>query len=221
MPPITERTTPGTKNAVRPRGRPSIAATRRVEIIEAYIQCIRTLGLDGATVDQIAKTLGVSRTLIFHYFGDTQNLTRALTEYIVANAIRDMTTRSLGLAPDARRKALLDFMFDGAHFRSLRDVVVVSELIALAGRDEIVATMLSRMWEAEIEAVTSELANAFPDASATDHAGVAYGLMCIGELHWWLTFIGPAAKRSQAARRAAEILVDALEKQSDHHGSGE
>jgi AcrR family transcriptional regulator len=214
MPAIAKPTAPEAKgaDAVRRRGRPTVAPERRAEILEAYIECIRNLGLEAATVDQVAKSLGVSRTLIFHYFGDTQTLTRAAVEYIVANAIRDMTTRGLGLAPAARRKALLDFMFAGAHFQSLRDVVVIAELTSLAGRDENVAALLSRMWEAQIDAVTSELVACFPDAPDSDRATVAYALACLGEQHWWLTFIGPAAKRGRAARRAAEILLGSLDR---------
>jgi AcrR family transcriptional regulator len=214
MPAIAKQAAPEAKTAgaVRRRGRPSVAPERRAEILEAYIECIRNLGLEGATVDQVAKALGVSRTLIFHYFGDTQTLTHATAEYIVANAIRDMTTRALGLAPAARRKALLSFMFEGAHFESLRDVVVIAELTALAGRDENVAALLSRMWEAQIDAIAGEIAACFPSAPEADRASVAYALTCLGEQHWWLTFLGPAAKRDRAARRAAEILLGALDR---------
>jgi AcrR family transcriptional regulator len=188
-----------------------VAPERRTEILEAYIECIRNLGLEAATVDQVARSLGISRTLIFHYFGDTQTLTRAAAEYIVANAIRDMTTRGLGLAPPARRKALLDFLFDGAHFQSLRDVVVFAELTSLAGRDESVVALLARMWEAQIDAITAEIVACFPDAAESDRTSVAYALACVGEQHWQLSFIGPATKRGRVARRGAELLLGALD----------
>ena len=214
MPAIGKHAAPEAKDAgaVRRRGRPTVAPERRAEILEAYIECIRNLGLEAATVDQVAKSLGVSRTLIFHYFGDTQTLTRAAAEYIVANASRDMATRGLGLGLAARRKALLDFMFAGAHFQSLRDVVVIAELTSLAGRDEGVAALLSRMWEAQIDAITRELVACFPNAPNSDRNAVAYALCCLGEQHWWLTFIGPAKKRGRAARRAAEILLGVLDR---------
>jgi hypothetical protein len=120
----------------------------------------------------------------------------------VANAVRDMATRGLGLGPAARRKALLDFIFAGARFQSLRDVVVIAELTSLAGRDEGVDALLSRMWEAQIDAIARELVACFPNAPDSDRTAVAYALCCLGEQHWWLTFIGPAKKRGRAARRA-------------------
>lgn len=213
MPAIAKTTARDPKGpaGARKRGRPSVAVERREEILEAYIDCIRNLGVEGATVDQVAKAVGVSRTLIFHYFGDTQTLTRAAAEYIVANAIRDMTTRGLGLQAGARRKALLDFMFSGAHFQSLRDVVVIAELTSLAGRDESVAALLARMWEAQIEAISGEIDACFPDAPTRERASVAYALACLGEQHWVLTFLGPATRRSDVARHAAEILLGALD----------
>jgi AcrR family transcriptional regulator len=214
MPAIAKQKAVETKGASKARrpGRPSMALKRRAEIVEAYIECIRNLGLAASTVEEVAKSLGVSRTLIFHYFGDTETLTRAAVEYILANAMRDMTTRAQGLAPVARRKALLDFMFAGDHFNTLRDVVVVAEVTALACRDPSVAAMLSTVWDTQIDAISAELAACFPDAPAADRLSVAYTLACFGEYHWWLTFIGPASKRARTARRGAELLLSTLER---------
>src|ERR1700761_4321487 len=93
---------PRSQEAVQPsarrRGRPSIATSRRAEIVEAYVECIRAYGMAGATVDKVAQALGLSRTLVFHYFGDMQTLSRAVVEHIVSASIRNMAESRKGLS---------------------------------------------------------------------------------------------------------------------------
>jgi AcrR family transcriptional regulator len=194
----------------RGRGRPSIALARRAEIVEAYIECIREHGMAGATVDKVAQSLGVSRTLVFHYFGDMQTLSRAVVEHIVSNTIRNMTAARHGLSIAARQQALIDFAVEGPDFSELRDLVVQAEVNALAGHDAGVATMLSEMWEVWIAAVVDELSACFPAAERSRCEWVGYALACLGEQHWWLTFLGPGAQRKADARRAAENLISNL-----------
>jgi AcrR family transcriptional regulator len=197
--------------AVRRRGRPSVALARRVEILEAYVECIRGHGMAGATVDKVAQALGVSRTLVFHYFGDMRTLSRALVEHIVSTAIRNMAEGRKGLSTAARRQALVDFAVNGPDFGELRDLIVQAEVNALAGHDEEVAAMLSEMWEVWIAAVVDELSACFPLADRRQCEWVGYALTCLGEQHWWLTFIGPGARRRAEARRAAESLIATLQ----------
>ncbi|HEV2366181.1 MAG TPA: TetR/AcrR family transcriptional regulator [Caulobacteraceae bacterium] len=201
--------------AVRRRGRPSIALARRAEIIEAYVECIRAYGMPGATVDKVAHALGVSRTLVFHYFGDMQALSRAVIEHIVSAAIRNMAESRKGLSLSARRRTLVDFTVNGPNFTEQRDLIVQAEINALAGHDETVAAMLSEMWEVWIAAVVDELAACFPQADRGQCQWVGYALACLGEQHWWLTFIGPGAGRRDDARRAAESLIATLQRSGE------
>jgi AcrR family transcriptional regulator len=200
---------------VRRPGRPSIALARRAEIVEAYVECIRLYGMTGATVDKVAQTLGLSRTLVFHYFGDMQTLSRAVVEHIVGTAIRNMAECSKGLSASARRRALIDFAVNGPNFGELRELIVQAEVNALAAHDVAVAAMLSDMWDVWIAAVVDELGVCFPRADRRQCEWVGYALTCLGEQHWWLTFIGPGARRREDARRAAESLIATLQTSGD------
>src|SRR5215469_2504016 len=120
----------------RRRGRPSVALARKAEIVEAYVECIREHGMAGATVDKVAQALGLSRTLVFHYFGDMQTLSRAVFEHIVTTAVRAMTDARKGLPLPARREVLVDFVVNGPNLRELRDMIVQAELNALSGHDQ-------------------------------------------------------------------------------------
>ncbi|HEX4181811.1 MAG TPA: TetR/AcrR family transcriptional regulator [Caulobacteraceae bacterium] len=196
---------------VKRRGRPSIALARRAEIVEAYVDCIREHGMSGATVDKVAQALGLSRTLVFHYFGDMRALSRAVVEHIVTGSVRGMTEGRKGLPIAERRRVMVDFVVNGPSFGELRDLIVQAEVNALAGHDPDIAAMLSEMWEVWIAAVVDELSVCFPDAERGRCEWVGYALSCLGEQHWWLTFIGPGATRRAEARKAAESLIATLQ----------
>src|SRR5690348_13705412 len=152
----------------RRRGRPSVALAQRPKIIEAFVKAMRRYGLAGATVDRVAKSLGISRTLIFHYFGDMKVLTRAVVEYIAKTSIRDLTSTLENLSLVQRRKALVDFTVEGPHFGQLRDAAVLADVDSLAAHDAGVAAMVAEMWELQIGAVVEAVASSYPEARRAD-----------------------------------------------------
>ena len=163
--------------------------------------------------------LGVSRTLVFHYFGDTQALVQAVTQHIFSTTLNRLLP--LRDAPEMRRAdAILDFLFQGPHYAELKDVVVMAEITSLAGRDRRVHTMLAQAWDDGIEAMAAALRSAFPKAGAEACRSVGYALICLAEQNWWQTFIGPAAKCPSAARDAAELLVASLANKSTANRAG-
>ena len=191
-------------------GRPSIANDRRAQIIEAFLECIRRYGLAGATVERVAARLGLSRTLVFHYFGDTEALTRVATEQIFDQTLTRLMTSVRSLPAGKRGQAILDFFFAGPHFGELRDVIVMAEVTSLAGRDKGVHAMLADMWKKSIGIIVDELRTAFPHTDPVRCRTIGYALACLGEENWWLTFIGPGEHHRRDARDAAEILLASL-----------
>jgi TetR/AcrR family transcriptional regulator, cholesterol catabolism regulator len=192
-------------------GRPSQATAQRARIAEAFAEEARRSGVAGASVDRVAGSLGISRALVFHYFGDLRALTRAVVESLVKNSVRDLTEGRERMALAQRRRALVKFVAAGPHFQQLADIPVLAEIIALARRDEVIAAMIKEMWDIQIGAVIDEVRACFPKASLADCKAVGYALTCLGEQHWWLTFLGPGAKQSASAQRAAEVLIATLE----------
>lgn len=161
-------------------------------------------------MERVAEALGVSRTLVFHYFDDTVALTRAATEKIFEQTLHRLKTSLATLPSTERGRAMLDFLFAGPHFGELRDVIVMAEVTSLAGRDKRVHAMLADMWERSIEILVDELRVAFPQADASRCRAMGYALTCLGEEHWWMTFIGPGTRYRIVARAAAETLLGSL-----------
>lgn len=58
------------------------ARRKALEIMEATITCLARRGYQGVTLDMIARTAGVTRPLIRHYFRNLDELLRTSTQYI-------------------------------------------------------------------------------------------------------------------------------------------
>jgi AcrR family transcriptional regulator len=208
--PRPAQSTAPTKRSKRRVGRPSIAHDRRPQIVEAFAGCIRDYGLSGATMERIAERLGVSRSLVFHYFRNTAALLRAVVRHLVEVNVKRLSVPLQGVPIADRGQAILDLCFAGPHYAELQDVVLMAEMTSLAGRDKRVREMLAEGWEQLIEAIGEEIEAAFPAADREACRVVAYALTCLAEQNWYLTLVGPGAKRPRDARRAAEALLAML-----------
>ena len=64
-------------------GRNSKSTIRRREIMESCYQVIAEKGLEGATLKQIGKEMGVSPRLLMHYFASKEEMILALVDFMV------------------------------------------------------------------------------------------------------------------------------------------
>lgn len=58
---------------------------KRMEIIQAAIECLATVGIDNTTYDAVAKKVGTSRAHIAYYFTDKDQIYIAAIKYILAS----------------------------------------------------------------------------------------------------------------------------------------
>tara|TARA_R110002072_G_scaffold64203_9_gene159967 strand:- start:9634 stop:10272 length:639 start_codon:yes stop_codon:yes gene_type:complete len=64
---------------------PSKGMLKKIEIIEATIDCIATIGFEKTTYEAIAKQIGTRRAHIAYHFNDKQDIFKACVKYIVSN----------------------------------------------------------------------------------------------------------------------------------------
>jgi len=64
-------------------GRKSKSTIRRLEIMESCYQVIAEKGLEGATLKQIGREMGVSASLLMHYFASKEEMILALVDFMV------------------------------------------------------------------------------------------------------------------------------------------
>lgn len=65
--------------------RPRKGDLKRMEIIQATIECLSSIGIDNTTYDSIAKKVGTSRAHIAYYFSDKEQIYLAAIKYILAS----------------------------------------------------------------------------------------------------------------------------------------
>lgn len=65
-------------------GRPSNAAERRLQLVEATLRVMAHTGFDGASVQAIAKEAGLAAGLLHHHFGSKAEILYALLDHLEA-----------------------------------------------------------------------------------------------------------------------------------------
>lgn len=65
-------------------GRPSNAAERRAQIVEATLRVMARTGFDGASVQAIASEAGLAAGLLHHHFGSKAEILHALLDHLEA-----------------------------------------------------------------------------------------------------------------------------------------
>lgn len=70
-------------------------------------------GLEGARMDTIAHRAGITKQLIYHYFGSKENLYIALLEYLSDRSYKEITSHDYDeLMPDKSLKLFANSIFD-------------------------------------------------------------------------------------------------------------
>ncbi len=176
---------------------------RREELVAAALEAVRRSGPDLA-VDEVARTAEVSKTVIYRYFSDKDELVDAVLERISAEILLPRLLRELAdeRADDRRRLRAVIAAF----------VQLIEEEPALyrfayaqagrAGRTDLVAAT-----EREIaEALGVMMAERLTDAGRPAGAAMtwAYGVVGMVQLaaHWW------SAERTVSSRELVDQLTD-------------
>ncbi len=101
--------------STRPSVRRHDAGAARADILAAALDEFAEHGHAGARIDRIALASGMSKPMIYSYFGDKDGLyAAALREAYVQIREAERTLRLADLAPAAAIRALIDFTLD--HF---------------------------------------------------------------------------------------------------------
>lgn len=57
--------------------------SKKLMIMEAYYQLVSEVGFENVSMSKIAKQIDITTSLIFHHYGNKQNLTYALVDYVL------------------------------------------------------------------------------------------------------------------------------------------
>ena len=85
---------------------------RRQQLIDATIESVAELGLQGTTINSISKKAGLSSGIISHYFGGKQGLIEATVRYLLSNLKRELIKRvTATTSPEQRLMFIIEANF--------------------------------------------------------------------------------------------------------------
>ena len=96
----------------------------RQRILAAATEMFAEQGLDGARVDEIADRSGMNKRMLYHYFGNKEELFGAVLEELYETICRESTKLDLGTGspPEAMQRLVdfaLNFYLDNPHAMTL------------------------------------------------------------------------------------------------------
>src|SRR4051812_16717041 len=92
--------------------KPSKGDLRKVEIIEAAIRCFATQGTEQASLENIGKLIGISRSHIIYHFKDRETLLDAVVKYVTETGQGFFVDRLAGAAEFELLDAYIDAVID-------------------------------------------------------------------------------------------------------------
>lgn len=190
--------------------RPNVREERREQILDAYETCVARFGVEGASLEKVARQAGLARPLIRHNVGNRDDLLGALVDRFVSRSEQSVADMIAALPPESASETLVDYLFDPA-LADPQLVLVAEALIAAGQNDPNLADRMRDWTEGFVAAVQSVLSDEYPQAKATDLDAVAAGLTGIYFNIESLTPLGPATGIRNASKRAARLLLGSLE----------
>ena len=188
-------------------GRPSLAEVRRPQLLDAYAACLVRYGVQGTTLDRVAKEAGVTRGLVRHYLGNRDEVLRALGDW-AREGYFVFFEQSSRRHPDADP---IDVLLDLTTSEQPRQFyAVLDALFAEAGRDAYIASVLRDVYRQFFGWMVGMLTEALPDSDPAARRQVALALMSFGWAETGFDVIGFRPTRRRDYRALAGRLVDSI-----------
>ncbi|WP_120499074.1 TetR/AcrR family transcriptional regulator [Roseovarius sp. EL26] len=116
-------------------GRPSNQKERYHQVMEAMVHCVARYGLDGATLDRIAKQAELSRPLIRHHLGNKEDMLEKLKSFVLGT-FTELAHAMFDSLPDTHKsQTLIDILFVADESASADLVMAFAALTARAAED--------------------------------------------------------------------------------------
>ena len=187
-------------------GRPSLAAQRTAEILDAYVRCVSRYGFEGATLEQVAAESGYSRGHIRHYLGNRDEMRSALVQRTMSDYIAQTHEVTEGREPGRRSVELVDFLL-GPVFAPDDNNAIIDALWGVASHDDLVMAQLRDTYLEFEKSLYRALRDDFPGAPVVVCRDAAYQLLALAFGHWSMSQLEFPANRERGVRRLASSVI--------------
>ncbi len=188
--------------------RPSVAAERREQIIEATVRTIAERGITGASLDRIADTAGMSRGHVRHFVGNRDRLLLDTARWVFSDE-----TGAAAVLPTqiSTLTGALDYLFGPEFTTSDAENAVVLGLVELSRTTPEIAEVLTTAYASTSDLLGKLVSAEHPDSSAEECAMVADGVLNSAIGNVFMSDFHADIDRTARTRAAAEALISTLD----------
>lgn len=191
-------------------GRPSKAAERRAQILDAFEDLIGERSLEGASLDALAERLGVRRGLVRHYMGNRDELIQALVDRLIAREREQLPTDWSGLSQRVIVDGILDDLYAAPSGERAHQWAIIRALWTSLETSPTAKQGLARLYTEFFDQLALALGKAFPNATAAARGRVAYALLSLSDGHASLEELGLQPTGRGWTRKTARQLMQSL-----------
>lgn len=191
-------------------GRPSVAAQRTVQIMEATRACLCEHGLAGTTLERVSEQSGLSRSHVRHYVGNRDDLLRTFADWFFTAMETEMRSVFEGAEPQHRLAAITDYLFTDDFQMASDDDAVIRELMTAGMRDAALKEQLEARYDVAVALVTAAVQESRPALGADESRALAYGLWTLAIGSSMMAELGLPDASGTTARQLAQNLIVAM-----------
>ena len=156
--------------------RPSMAGQRREEILDALEICILKTGIQAASLEVIAETAKMKRSILRHYIGNRDDIICALSERWTRKYSQQWQELLNWLPNCNRTEALIDALFATRNEASVNSTIIGEAIFSEAKRLEPIKLDQQNIAQEFIQQLTNEFSTQYPNAAPKTIELVAYGI---------------------------------------------
>jgi AcrR family transcriptional regulator len=186
-----------------PMPRPSIAAERREEILQAFETCALRKGLDATTLADVAEEAGLPRPLVRHFMGNRADMVTGLIERMMSRATQAIE-HAIAAADEKRDEEVLQVVLNHTFIDPIANRLMI-QLWQQSWQDKKLHTQLEDVYRRCVEQIHDRV---FPDATQSTY-DLAYALtsLALGNAVFNQFNIHPAKDGAllQAGRAIAQL----------------
>lgn len=156
--------------------RPSMAGQRCEEILDALEICILEKGIQATSLENIAETAKMKRTILRHYIGNRDEIICALSARWLQKYSQQWQEILTWLPQENRTEALIDSLFSTRSKSMINNTLIGEAIFSEAKRLDSIKEHQQAIMTEFIQHLTKELTKQYPASKPATIELVAYGI---------------------------------------------
>jgi AcrR family transcriptional regulator len=187
---------------------------KREQIVQAFLDAMYELGIDGATMGEVGQRSGLDRSTIHYYFRTRDDLLQESAAAIVRSYI-DKKTRDIdSMTGPNRLTRVVSYMFSGEAHQPYYSTLI-DELSTAGNRNPAINRLVQDIYRVFEERTLADIEADFPNVPPKRRREIAYTLVQLAEGASVYLSLGFGAERLAAARAFALSLLETVTREHE------